>query len=477
MNTLLMLVASLSAGAPPTPPSAFAQTLHVQFSAPEGVRATWRPGTADARSVDGPVGLRPGYVHRAQLRGFVDEPNTVIDVSIEVRETLFIPVNLRAGDFPAAIPVSEDDLRRVLGGGLITKVIYLEDPLTAPPEATTPEQPLERPADRGETAFETARKNGRPLAIVRIGSRSLTPEELARLDIAGTLQYPGEPLAPPAHPPTLAAKTFQWWDPILGPKIPTEELLPDGGDIGPRVGIGPNGRLGNLDPTDTAAEYRSGAKLRSTISNRVCLFAPRFPVIREEMMPIGYGVVLPPVTAVGASGPDLNRRVIPPRVVDQATILALLRIREHPHDVIVRTGLHELDQYQGGPLVLGAVEGTLVKATVIEPMTLIQYRDQCKPEEPLVLIKTLDPREAKPGDVVTFTIKFVNYGAKPATNLIVADSLASRLEYVPGSSRSDRATTFTMQANEAGSSVLRWQIAGELPPGQSGIVQFQAKVR
>jgi hypothetical protein len=34
-----------------------------------------------------------------------------------------------------------------------------------------------------------------------------------------------------------------------------------------------------------------------------------------------------------------------------------------------------------------------------------------------------------------------------------------------------------MQANEAGSSVLRWQIAGELPPGQSGIVQFQAKVR
>jgi uncharacterized repeat protein (TIGR01451 family) len=477
MNTLLFLAASLTAGAPPSPPSAFSQTMHVQVVGPAGLRTTWRPGTPAARAVDGAVGLRPGYIHRAQLTGYADEPNTVFDISIEVRETLFMPVTLNPADFPATIPVSADDLKRVLAGGMITKVIYLEDPLTAAPESTTPDQPLEREAARGETAFETAKRHGRPMLIARLGSRSLSAEELIGVDIAGTLQYPGEPLAPPAHPPILQGKHFQWWDPTLGPKIPTEELLPDGGDIGPRMGIGPDGHLGNLDATDTGIEYRAGGKRRAAISNRVCLFAPRFPVIREELLPAGYGVVLPVGLAAQAAGPGLNRKTLPPLVANGATNPALVRKTEQPHATIVRVALHELESFQGGPLVLGTVEGLLVKATVIEPLTLIQYRDQCKPSDPLVLIKTLDPREAKPGDIVTFTIKYVNYGGKPAENIIVADSLASRLEYVPGSSRGDRPTTFTMQANEAGSAVLRWQVAGDLPPGQSGIVQFQAKVR
>ena len=126
---------------------------------------------------------------------------------------------------------------------------------------------------------------------------------------------------------------------------------------------------------------------------------------------------------------------------------------------------------------MGTVEGLRVKAVVVEPLGLTQYRDQCKADQPLVLIKTLDPREAQPGDVVTFTIKFVNYGNRPAKDVVVADSLASRLEYVSGSSRGDRPSTFTMQPNSAGSMILRWEIVGDIPPGQSGIVQFQAKVR
>lgn len=476
MNTLLLLAGTML-GAPPSPPSAFAQVVHVRFEAPDGVRATWRPGTPAARTVDAPVGLRPGYVHWAQLAGFAEEPNTTFDISIEVRETLFMPVTLNPADFPATIPVSADDLKRVLAGSMITKVVYVEDPLLAAPEASTPEQPLERDPNRGESAMETARKLGRPLFFVRIGSRSLTAEELQSFDISGIVQFPGEPLAPPAHPPILASRNFQWWDPVLGPKVPTEELLPDGGDIGPRVGIGPGGHLGNLDATDTAVEYRSGGKLRAAISNRVCLFAPRFPVIREELAPAGYGVVLPAVVAAQAAAPGINRTNLPPRTTQADKAPAAVRKVEQPHATIVRTGLHELESYQGGPLVLGLVEGVRVKATVVEPQTLLQYRDQCKPGDPLVLIKTLDPREAKPGDVVTFTIKIINYGSKPATDVVIADSLASRLEYVAGSSRGDRATTFTMQANEAGSAVLRWQLAGELPPGQSGIVQFQAKVR
>ena len=60
---------------------------------------------------------------------------------------------------------------------------------------------------------------------------------------------------------------------------------------------------------------------------------------------------------------------------------------------------------------------------------------------------------------------------------MLADSLASRLEYVPGSAQSDRPVVFTVQANEAASALLRWEVKGELLPGQSGLIRFQARVR
>jgi uncharacterized repeat protein (TIGR01451 family) len=475
MNALLLTALLISA--PPNPPSAFAPTLHVRVIAPAGVRVTWRPGTGDARSVEGPVGLRPGYIHRLRLEGFEDDPTTAFDPSIEVRSTLFMPMNLKPEDYPATLTINVDDLRRALAGGIVTKVIYLENPLDAPPETTTPDRPLETDVHRGEDPLEEAHKRGRPLAIVRIGGRTLTQAELIQWDVPGAMNYPGQPLAPPAYPPMLPMRQFKLFDPILGPRIPTEELLPDGGDIGPRIGIGPGGHLGNVEPTDTAAEYRIGDRKRAVISNRVCLFAPRMPMMRQELAIGGVGVSLPPGTAEQAVGASLTRVNRPAWETEAITSVAAMKAREQLRGVINRTGWHELESYQGGPLVLGTVEGLRVKATVVEPLGMTQYRDQCKPDEPLVLIKTLDPREAQPGDVVTFTIKFVNYGSRPAKDVVVADSLASRLEYVGGSSRGDRPTTFTMQLNASGSMILRWEIVGDIPAGQSGIVQFQAKVR
>lgn len=438
---------------------------------------TWRPGTGDARMVDGAVGLRPGYIHRMRLEGFEDEPNTAIDPSIEVRSGLFMPVTLRPDDFPATLTISADDLRRALAGGVVTKVIYVEDPLNAPPETTTRDRPLETDVHRGEDPWEEAQKRGRPLAIVRIGGRALATDELVNWDVPGALCYPGEQPMPPAAPPMLPMRQFQQYDAVLGPKIPTEELLPDGGDIGPRIGIGPNGRLGNLDITDTAAEYRYGDRKRAVISNRPCLFAPRMPIMRQELGIGGYGVSLPPSTSETAIAVGLNRAKRPVRENEGVTHPAQVKTRDQLRGTIVRTGWHELESYQGGPLVLGTVEGVRVKATEVEPLSFTQYRDQCRPDQPLVLIKTMDPREAQPGDVITITLKFVNYGNRPAKEIVIADSLASRFEYVAGSSRGDRPTTFTMQPNNAGSMTLRWELTSDIPPGQSGVVQFQAKVR
>ena len=96
---------------------------------------------------------------------------------------------------------------------------------------------------------------------------------------------------------------------------------------------------------------------------------------------------------------------------------------------------------------------------------------------PLQLCKSADRMAAQVGDVITFALKYGNVGGKPITGVVVSDSLTGRLEYVVGSAKSDRHTTFTIEPNEAGSVILRWAVTGALPPGQQGMITFQARVR
>jgi uncharacterized repeat protein (TIGR01451 family) len=101
------------------------------------------------------------------------------------------------------------------------------------------------------------------------------------------------------------------------------------------------------------------------------------------------------------------------------------------------------------------------------------------PELPdkLIIIKWPDKCDLQIGDVVTFFIKYSNRGGQPIASIVVNDSLTARLEYVPGSAKTDRDALFTTTPNEVDSLLLRWEVTGELLPGQSGIVSFQARVR
>jgi uncharacterized repeat protein (TIGR01451 family) len=84
---------------------------------------------------------------------------------------------------------------------------------------------------------------------------------------------------------------------------------------------------------------------------------------------------------------------------------------------------------------------------------------------------------ANPGDIISFTIRYDNVGDQPVSNLVVTDSLAPRLEYVDASQQSSIAARFSTTPNEAGSSILRWEIDYELKPGDGGFVRFDTKVR
>ena len=79
--------------------------------------------------------------------------------------------------------------------------------------------------------------------------------------------------------------------------------------------------------------------------------------------------------------------------------------------------------------------------------------------------------------MVTFFLRYSNHGGRPLTDVAVSDSLSGRLEYVAGSAQADRDAVFTTEQNEAGSTILRWEISGRLAPGQTGVLRFQAKVR
>jgi uncharacterized repeat protein (TIGR01451 family) len=477
---LLTALLPLGCGEGTMPPPPPAPLLFVRVVAPEGARVVFRPGTPEARAFAAPAvaGFRPGYGYRLQLGDLPDQPGRILSPSFEVLDTLHIPPGLKAEDFPATVVFSEDDLRRAATGGMVTKVVYLEDPVQAPAVRSSATQPVEFDVMPGFDPLAEARIRGRAMMIVRLGERDVPAAELFAVGVPGTVLVPGDPaMPPPACPPTLPAPRWQWFDPILGAKKPLEEILPDGGDFGPRVGIDPEGKLAGLNPTDTAAEYRYGnSPRRVTISNRVCLFSPRFAVLRQEAQPAAEGTSVPlaGVETALAQAVVFNRERTDKTWNSTATrgYVSKLGVRGTQS----RIGLAGVERVQG-LAAIGTVEGVQLKAVVVEVAAATQVSNVCRPDQPLVVTKYADPKAPNVGDLVTFMLKYENYGTKPIRDVVIADSLASRLEYVPGSAQTDRPTVFTIQVNEVYSAVLRWEVKGELAPGQGGLIQFQARVR
>lgn len=478
MLTALMPLMSAEGTMPPPPPSPI---LFIRFVAPDGTLITVRPGAPDSRSFASPTmaAFRPGYGYRLQLSQVPELPaDATLSPSLEVLSTLHVPPGLKAEDYPATVQFTVDDIRRAAAGGMITKVVYLEDPFQAPAIQSGPLTPVELDVWPGRNPLEEARARGRPMAILRFGGREVPMQELAMTVIPGTVLALGDQgLPPPAAPPTLPRPLWQWYDPILGPKKPLEEILPDGGDTDLRVGIAPDGKMGNLNVTDTAAEFRYGtAPKRTTFSNRVCLFSPRFAILRTEVQPLAQDLIVGTTLANTAIG---NLQLVN-RVVTDTPIQVVaprgMHVKVGVRGTQSRTGVAMVDRTIG-VMVQGMVEGVIVEGGVVEVASATQINNCCRPGEPLILTKHADNKAPKPGDIVTFMLRYENVGAKPIRDIIIADSLASRFDYIPGSNQADRPAAFTIQTNEVWSAVLRWEIKGDLLPGQSGMVKFQARVR
>jgi len=95
----------------------------------------------------------------------------------------------------------------------------------------------------------------------------------------------------------------------------------------------------------------------------------------------------------------------------------------------------------------------------------------------LRIVKIADKQNAKPGDVVDFTIRFDNVGDQIIGNVTVIDSLARRLEYVADSQQCSVQADFFTQPNDGESLTLRWEINEAMQVGDGGVIRFKCRVR
>jgi uncharacterized repeat protein (TIGR01451 family) len=446
--------------------------LYLRFAGPAGSHVTfYRDGRVpDKLSLPAVVGFRPGYQYRCAVSGIPGRPGVTYYPTIEVRGSIALNHKLRGADYPGIINFLDDDLDKLAAGTMIQKIVVLERPENALPEQSEPNKPLEVTVLPGQDPFTEARERGLPLAYVFLGQRTLDPEEMTA--IPGTIYIDGDRSLPmPARMPTVPWTCYPLVDPTLGLVHPSEYVsIFDGGDSNLPAGFDGRGKLRGVDPSDTVAEYVSskGAK-KLAISNRVALCIPRYIMVRSEVTPNVRGAGANPEIALGQKMTG---------VVESHREL-IERVQKLQLEVAKQTARPSGIEAAYGTVVVGAVKSTKVTASIQTPETLngAKIPSRAPEDGPLLIDKWPDRLVALIGDLVTFTLRYRNTGRQPIQNIVVVDNLTPRFEYVPGTAKTDRDGTFTFQPNQAGSHLLRWEFSGELPPGESGLITFQVRVR
>jgi uncharacterized repeat protein (TIGR01451 family) len=120
-------------------------------------------------------------------------------------------------------------------------------------------------------------------------------------------------------------------------------------------------------------------------------------------------------------------------------------------------------------------EEAVVQEGVVEPLEIDRIQRQGKPR--MRICKVASDKDARPGDIIHFTLRFDNIGDQVVGNVTIVDHLVTRLEYLPDSAECSLDAQFFATEVEGESLVLRWEIAEPIEAGQGGIIRFQCRVR
>lgn len=300
-----------------------------------------------------------------------------------------------------------------------------------------------------------------------------------------------------------------------------DEYLFDGGDRAAPVHYDDFRRHG-LDTEDTIAEYRDHTgKFKMKPSTRVAIYAPRFAAVRtisvptagigwkkvgsldEDVHAAGFGIrtgtahhkgrAVPIAARVRTrgSGIDADARLVTGR---HLTRMATSRKNVVPIEnlAFLRTGTFE--RTEKAILALG-IQAAAVWTKRRYPVAMASSRksgevsarahfEEYVGREPMLttpgklrIVKLADKKDAKPGEVITFTIRYDNLGERELTNVRIIDNLTPRLDLVDNSGSSDRPGKASVERNQEGSVILKFELTDPLPGGEGGVLKFKAKVR
>lgn len=160
-------------------PTKAGQVQAVKVIAPEAVELSVVSGGSFVATsyASHTVGMQLGSLYRFRITGVDVATSFELYPSVELLDLLHPPAGLE-GDFPIPVVITTADVREASAGRLVTKVIYLEDPEVALPRGGDKNEQPWFDVSATEDPVRTAAGLGRPMAILRIGSRIPTSDEL-----------------------------------------------------------------------------------------------------------------------------------------------------------------------------------------------------------------------------------------------------------------------------------------------------------
>lgn len=129
----------------------------------------YQPGRGELKTTSAPgfARIAVGGVYRIRIHNMAKFPGVSLYPSIELIDRLHPPAG-KADKFPIPIEFTTEEIQQAARGRMITKVVFLEQPQIAVPTAG-PISTTTVPANRN--LVQEADRRGRPMAIVRLGSR------------------------------------------------------------------------------------------------------------------------------------------------------------------------------------------------------------------------------------------------------------------------------------------------------------------
>jgi len=162
------------------------QNLHnhvqpVRLLAPEGSSVGFFANgtTVQANGSAVSVGVTAGLLYRFKIDFVANQQARTVYPSIELVDRLYPPQGLET-QFPVPVVLTQDDLEQASAGKMVTKVVYLESAESAVVRRGGDREQPYFDVSGSEDPLHVAKGLGRPLVILRIGSRIPTADELTQ---------------------------------------------------------------------------------------------------------------------------------------------------------------------------------------------------------------------------------------------------------------------------------------------------------